>query len=107
MRIIGSPRAAGTIALLALGTGWGSAAPAATLIENVHGHTLIGQRLQTFDALLFDRGKVVSIGHTAALHRSYPRAQSIDGGGKTLLPGLIDAHGHVIDLGVQTVQIQL
>jgi hypothetical protein len=105
MRIIGRYLAA--IALLALGTAWGRAAPAASLIENVHGYTLIDQRLQTFDALLCDRGKVVSIGHAAALHRSHPRAQPIDGGGKTLLPGLIDAHGHVMDLGFETVQIQL
>ena len=107
MRIIEKHLAAGTIALLALGTAWGSATRAATLIENVHGYTLIGPRLQTFDALLFDHGKVVRIGQAAALHRSYPRAQSIDGGGKTLLPGLIDAHGHVIDLGFETVRIQL
>jgi hypothetical protein len=98
---------AGLIALLALGAVWDGAAAAATLIQNVHGYTLVGRRLQTFDALVFDRGKVVDVGRAAALHRSFPRAQSIDGGGGTLLPGLIDAHGHVIDLGFEAVQIQL
>jgi len=31
----------------------------------------------------------------------------IDGRGRTLLPGLIDAHGHVIDLGFEGVRINL
>jgi hypothetical protein len=31
----------------------------------------------------------------------------VDGGGKTLLPGLIDAHGHVLDLGMTQMTVQL
>jgi len=31
----------------------------------------------------------------------------IDGHGKTLLPGLIDAHGHVLDLGMTQMSVQL
>ena len=37
----------------------------------------------------------------------FPNAKVIDGGGKTLLPGLIDAHGHVLDLGFEATQIEL
>ena len=107
MRTIDGHLRAGLIALLTLYAAWGSTARAATLLENVHGYTLVGAHLKSFDAMVFDRGKVVSVGRSAALHRSYPRARIIDGGGKTLLPGLIDAHGHVIDLGFEAVQIQL
>jgi predicted amidohydrolase YtcJ len=82
-------------------------ARSASLIENVHGYTLIGDRLQRFTGLVFDDGKVVGTGDAAALHKNYPDAQIIDGRGKTLLPGLIDAHGHVIDLGFENVQIDL
>jgi len=80
---------------------------AANLIENVHGYTLAGDRLQRFGSLVFDGGKVIRTGDAAALHRAFPDANPIDGQGKTLLPGLIDAHGHVIDLGFEHVQIQL
>jgi len=80
---------------------------APTLMENVHGYTLAGDRLQTFTGFVFDLGKVVETGDSEALHRKFPKAAVIDGRGKTLLPGLIDAHGHVIDLGFEGVRINL
>ena len=82
---------------------------AATLIDNVHGYTLTGddRKLHHFSALVFDEGKVVRTGETATLRRAYPDASVIDGNGSTLLPGLIDAHGHVIDLGFNYVRISL
>lgn len=80
---------------------------AATLVENVHGYTLAGDELRQFSALMFDGGKVVRTGEAAALQLAFPRASVVDGRGRTLLPGLIDAHGHVIDLGFEYVQIQL
>ena len=78
-----------------------------TLLRNVRGYTLAGDRLQRFTGLVFDLGKVVETGDAKALHRKFPDAKVIDGGGKTLLPGLIDAHGHVIDLGFESAQIKL
>jgi predicted amidohydrolase YtcJ len=80
---------------------------APTLVENVHGYTLAGDRLQTFTGLVFDLGKVVETGDSKALHRKFPDAGVIDGRGRTLLPGMIDAHGHVIDLGFEGVRINL
>jgi len=96
------------VVILAFGLAFSSQARSApTLIDNVHGYTLIGHRLQQFGALVFDHGKVVRTGDAEVLHKAFPAAQVIDGQGKTLLPGLIDAHGHVIDLGFEYVQIQL
>ena len=80
---------------------------APTLIENVRGYTLAGDRLQRFSGLVFNAGRVVETGDARALRRKFPRADLIDGRGKTLLPGLIDAHGHVLDLGFESVQIML
>lgn len=94
------------IVTLALGAAR-AAQPGATLIENVHGYTLAGDRLERFSGLLFESARVVRTGNAAALHKAYPHAQVIDAGGKTLLPGLIDAHGHVMDLGFENVRIQL
>ncbi len=78
-----------------------------TLLENVHGYTLVGTRLEQFTGLVFDSGKVIVTGAAPKLRRQFPRATRVDGHGKTLLPGLIDAHGHVIDLGFDSVRIQL
>ena len=80
---------------------------APTLMENVQGYTLVGDRLLRFNGLVFELGKVVKTGDAEALHREFPNAKVIDGHGKTLLPGLIDAHGHVIDLGFENAQIKL
>ena len=85
---------------------------APTLVENVHGYTLAGDRLQQFTGLVIELGKVVQTGEAAALRKNFPDAQVIDGGGRTLLPGLIDAHGHVLGsqlsgLGYQSVRVAL
>jgi hypothetical protein len=78
-----------------------------TLIEDIHGYTLAGDQLQRFSGMVFEHGKVLATGDAAALHKSYPAARRQDGHGATLIPGLIDAHGHVIELGFETVQVQL
>lgn len=80
---------------------------APTLVENVHGYTLVGDRLQQFTGLVFDLGKVVQTGDATALRKHFPGAQVVDGGGRTLLPGMIDSHGHVLELGFENVQAVL
>ncbi|MDP9013211.1 MAG: amidohydrolase [Pseudomonadota bacterium] len=80
---------------------------APTLVKNVHGYTLAAGKLHKFSGLAFDGGKVLVAGDAATLQGRYPAADVIDGQGKTLLPGLIDAHGHVLDLGFEGVRIQL
>lgn len=78
------------------------------LVNNVKGYTLDSHgKLQRFDALLVDRGKVVATGHGSELARRAGNARVIDGHGHTLLPGLIDAHGHVLDLGYARNQVDL
>ncbi|HEV7432134.1 MAG TPA: amidohydrolase, partial [Steroidobacteraceae bacterium] len=80
---------------------------AATLVGNVHGYTLAGDRLQQFTGLVFDSGKVIETGEATVLRSKYPDAKFTDGGGRTVLPGLIDAHGHVLSLGYKSAQIDL
>lgn len=77
-------------------------------VHNVKGYTLDSQgKLQRFDALLVDDGRVVATGTDAALARRAGDAKVFDGRGKTLLPGLIDAHGHVLELGYALTQADL
>jgi len=79
-----------------------------TLVSNVNG-IQVGPdgKLQHFSALLIgDDGKVV---RTFAVGEplSELAADAIDGRGRTLLPGLIDAHGHVLSLGFSALQLDL
>ena len=104
--MFGGKRAAGLLCAFVAGaasTAWS----APTLVEGVQGYTLVGNRLETFSGLVFEAGKVLEVGDAIGLRKKYSDATLVDGHGKTLLPGLIDAHGHVFDLGQETVEIQL
>ncbi|MRX11549.1 amidohydrolase family protein [Pseudoduganella sp. FT25W] len=76
-------------------------AHADTIIDRANGYTLTAAgQLQRFSSLAFDDlGRVVAVGSEAETAAALPRAEHIDVQGKTLLPGLIDAHGHVFELG--------
>ena len=91
--------------LLACGTA--SAEP--VLIHNVTGYGFNADReLVSFSALAFDTasGKVLARGDTAVA-QEYAKARRIDGAGRTVLPGLIDGHGHVLGLGEYLNQADL
>ena len=62
--------------------------------------------VNTFTTLVIKDGKVVKTGPDN-LKNSFPGATLIDAEGKTLLPGLIDAHGHVIGLGNNLSQLDM
>src|SRR3954471_8097731 len=77
-----------------------SSAPGKLFIDHVNGYTLdAAGRLHHFEAMLIDGGKVRATGSHVALIDRAADARVLDGQGATLLPGLIDAHGHVFDLG--------
>jgi predicted amidohydrolase YtcJ len=85
----------------------GSMLAAPSHIGNVKGYTLNNAgELIHFSNMVFDAGKVVAIG-TEELRQKYPNAIFIDGENKVLLPGLIDAHGHVMGLGETLLQVDL
>ncbi|MCY7281539.1 MAG: amidohydrolase [Sphingomonas bacterium] len=82
-------------------------AVADTLIDNANGVQVgANGKLQQFSGLMIgDDGKVVRL-----LIKGQKRPAAtvrIDAGGKTLLPGLIDAHGHVMGLGFAALQLDL
>jgi predicted amidohydrolase YtcJ len=87
----------------------GHALPAAELlVDNVNGYTLDSAgKLHRFEALLVDKGRVVATGSHADMAKRADGANVLDGKGRTLLPGLIDAHGHVMGLGAMTMQADL
>ncbi len=72
---------------------------AATLVYNVTGYTMNeGERVQ-FAALEFEDGVITRLYSNDLEARASKAEERIDGNGAILLPGLIDAHGHVTALG--------
>lgn len=107
-----------------------------TIIHNVNGYTLVspamapdqggeveeqdgvvtkqGEELPDpsvswlrFEAMAISEGKVLKTGSGDKLIGLWPDARRVDAGGKTLLPGLIDAHAHVLGLGEAKLNVNL
>jgi predicted amidohydrolase YtcJ len=78
-----------------------------TLYHNIKGYTpTLKGDTQAFSVLVVREGRVVTTGNDDLLTQ-FPDATRYDGQGKTLLPGLIDAHGHIIGLGNNLVELDL
>lgn len=92
-------------ALLTLGGGAASAQ--ALLVHNARGLTLDERgRVVRFDAMQVGAdGRVLAIGKLGELPAG--DMQRVDAGGRVLMPGLIDAHGHVLSLGAARRSLQL
>jgi 5-methylthioadenosine/S-adenosylhomocysteine deaminase len=85
---------AGAAALLLDQRGLG-AQPARRTVVFAHTTVVNVDAVQDDVALAVDGDKIVAIGATDALLRTYPGADVYDGRGKALLPGLINCHAHM------------
>jgi predicted amidohydrolase YtcJ len=95
-----------TLSLASLGLSVSSMAQT-TLVHHVNGYTLVNGKLQTFNAIQFTDDKIDRL---FSKNQTLPTATditTIDGQGKTLLPGLIDAHGHVLGYGLSLLTADL
>lgn len=95
-----------TFALLALAIT--APAHADTLVDNVNGITLDQDgKVVRFTGLVIDtQGKVKQLLDRKDKRPERPDFKE-DGKGRTLIPGLIDAHGHVMGLGFQLMLLDL
>ncbi len=83
-------------------------AAADTLVDNVNGYTLgANKEIVRFTGILVGNdGRVKQL----LQRRERPAARPdyrVDGRGRTMIPGLVDAHGHVMGLGFQALQLDL
>ncbi|RMH88663.1 amidohydrolase [Lysobacter pythonis] len=78
-----------------------------TLVSAARIHTMDAAR-PTVGALVHDDdGRILALGDSAALAAEYPRAKHLDLGDATVIPGLIDAHGHMMGLGLTRLRVHL
>jgi predicted amidohydrolase YtcJ len=97
------------IAALLASSAWSN-----TLVYNIKGIQVGADgKIHHFTMLEFDEttGKVIRTIEPSTGSGPAPleilHTFSVDGGGRTLLPGLIDAHGHVLGLGFSALQLDL
>ncbi len=84
-------------------------AGARVVVINADGYTLCEQgKMVRFATLVIgDDGRVVETRARGVAYTSAPGDTVVDARGRAVLPGLIDAHGHVMELGQQATAIDL
>jgi predicted amidohydrolase YtcJ len=78
-------------------------------------HLLTAAHIRTSDpaqpqaeAMAWDEsGRLLAVGEAKVLLAQYPDAERVDAGDATVIPGLIDAHGHLMGLGYALMQADL
>ena len=84
-----------------------TAAYAETVLHNIEGYTSSADGPVEFSVLVVGNdGRIVGTGDDTLL-AAHPEALLIDGQGRTVLPGLIDAHAHVLGYGLLQWQLDL
>jgi predicted amidohydrolase YtcJ len=59
------------------------------------------------EALAVRGGRILAVGSQADLERRVRAKETVDLGGKTVFPGFIDAHAHLLSLGVSMLTVDL
>lgn len=59
------------------------------------------------EAMAVVDGKVSAVGHAEDLRATFPDLAERSAGGKTIVPGFTDSHGHFMGLGVEKLQVDL
>jgi predicted amidohydrolase YtcJ len=78
-----------------------------TVLHNVHGYTSTDEGIRQFSVLAFgDDGILLGTGD-ATLLSNHVGAKRIDGRGKFVLPGLVDAHAHLASQGYLAVSLDV
>ena len=92
------PRACALIASLLLAP---AMAAEVTVLTAVRIHTVAPDGPAQVEAMAFDAGgRILALGSAADLRARYPDAARLDRPDDTVVPGLIDAHGHLPNLGL-------
>mgnify|MGYP002626566785 CR=1 FL=1 len=85
--------------LIATVVALGELAAAQTVFVNANIYT-VDEQQERAEAIAIDGGRIVAVGSTRdALAAAGAGAEVIDVGGATIVPGLIDGHGHIAGLG--------
>jgi len=100
-----------TVAIIVwIGSSTGALAPEreATAIYTGGDIITINDSQPTAEAIAVKDGKILAVGAKAdVLKHKGTATKMLDLGGKTLLPGFIDAHGHVFNTGLQALSANL
>lgn len=82
-------------------------AASVTVLTAARIHTLDPEQPRA-EAMAYDEdGKILEVGGKDALLARYPKARRLDVGTATVVPGLIDSHAHLFELGINQLRANL
>lgn len=76
------------------------------LVKNAVVYT-VDKNFDTATGFAVSGGKIVEVGNSEELESKYKPKEIYDAGGKTIVPGLIDAHAHLYGLGLYMQSVDL
>ncbi|SHJ59928.1 amidohydrolase [Aquimarina spongiae] len=76
------------------------------VVTNANVYT-VDESASKAQAFAIKDGKFVAVGSTEEILYTYTSTKTVDAAGKTILPGLIDAHCHFYGLGMQQQKVDL
>ena len=76
------------------------------LVKNANVYT-VNDSFEIVEAFVVNKGKIVAVGLLNDLETTYKPTSLFDAQGKTIIPGLIDAHAHLLNLGISMQQVDL
>lgn len=81
---------------------WGcnTSQPADLVVYNGNVY-LVNNDFNKAEAFAVKDGKIIDVGTSADIRQKYKAAEELDADGKTIYPGLIDAHAHFYGYGIQ------
>lgn len=74
----------------------------------INGHVItMNEDMPEAEAFAVDEGFIMAVGTNAEMREAYPLAEEVDLGGKDIMPGIIESHGHMLNLGRSEMRINL
>ncbi len=96
-----------TVGILLAGMMAALSSQATTVLVNANIHTMNHWHPHATAMAWSDDGKLLAVGETNDILGRYPDASKLDAHGAAVVPGLIDAHAHMLGLGQTLMQADL
>ncbi|MDH4232409.1 MAG: amidohydrolase, partial [Nitrospirota bacterium] len=73
-----------------------------------NGHIItINEDMPEAEAFAIKKGFITAVGTNAEMREAYPLAEEVDLDGKDVMPGIIESHGHMLNLGRSKMRVDL
>ncbi len=80
--------------------------PVDLMVQNAKVYT-VNDSFDVAEAFVVKDGMIVEVGTTVELQGKYAPNEIFEAGGETIVPGLIDAHAHLYNLGAGLQEVDL